>query len=120
MKSFYVSLAVFGLLFAVIIFNSLFVRQTADRLTSLLGALPPCEEASEPFEEATRFWEERRSLIALTAPHKDIEALNTQMLHLKAAIQTKDAHAFERARTLAIDAADYLQALEKFSIDNLL
>ena len=120
MKAFYASLAVFGLLCAVIILNSLFVCQTANQLTDLLEMLPACEEATEAFKQAERFWEERRALVALTAPHKDVEALNIQLLQIRAAIQTKDAHAFERARTLAIDAADYLQALEKFSIDNLL
>ncbi|MBE6595239.1 MAG: DUF4363 family protein [Ruminococcaceae bacterium] len=119
MKSFYIALCAFVLLFAVIACNYVFINQTSDELERRLTALD-VGTAKKDIAELNILWERKRVLMSFSIPNAEIQAFQERLTALQYAVYFRDPAEFERCRALALGAVSDLRRLERFSVENLL
>lgn len=118
MKTFYVSLAVFSLLIALIVCNGIYVRKATEKIEGLLEQALVSDIASLlPIEH---YWQRTKKMLALTAPFEEIRFFDEHLIAMRAAAKAGAYSDFERSRLLAAEVLCRIRGQEEFSLDNLL
>jgi hypothetical protein len=120
MKTFVLSLCVFGTLLLTILFNCLFVDRTMDTLELTLETLPACEEATESVEALTHYWERCHNELSFSISHSEIREMDNCILQMRIAAQSNSSYEYELARALGLEAIHQMRRLERFSWDGIL
>lgn len=120
MKTFYTALCVFSLLCLIIICNVFFIAQTEETLSHMLYTLPCCKEAKESLDTLNTFWQKRRIAASLSVSFDAIKEMDDRLTELYSALQNGEEKEFEKARALALNAAERLSRLERFSLENII
>ncbi len=119
MKTFYVVLAVFAVLLALILGNALYVNQTATALKEQLPALSNAEDATAALTALERYWERRRTVISLSVPTESVWLIDERLTEIRSAVVRQDADDLDVALRLALDAVTRMQSTEGLSVDIL-
>lgn len=122
MKSLIATVLLLSSIITVSLLNLHYVNATVEDLEEMLDRLPAlndpeCIERSREIEE---YWEERKTLIALTVSYPLVDRIGEQAALLASGARTKDLYGFESAKTLFYDALSDLGRAEHPSVKHLL
>ena len=122
MKSVVASLLLFFLMLLAVVGNFYYVNGTADRLLSLIDALPdaPDEASLTAAEELQAFWREHTNSIGFSVGYTVLDRVSEQAVALVTAAEYRDFFGYRNAIALLRDAVGDLRRLERFSWGNLL
>ena len=114
-------LIIFLALCLAMVFNYLYINNTADELAQLTESLSLDDPDCLPrINELEKMWEKSSLIFSLTVSFKDLDYLGENLLALKSSAESRNALEFERYRALLVDAIDGVRRLESFSIINIL
>ena len=121
MKSLIATILLLSFVITVSFLNLHYVNGTVESLEEMLDRLPAlhdpqCMELSQEIKE---YWEERKSLIALTVSYPLVDRIGEQAALLASGARTQDLYGFESAKTLFYDALSDLGRAEHPSIKHL-
>lgn len=118
MKAFIISALLFSLLIALIIGNAIYVHRVSEQIRNKLDVLDQ-SNAEETLSYLEEYWQRHQPYIGLSVSYRELDHLSELLLSLRASSETQNEQDFELYRKIAIDAADELSRLERFSIENL-
>jgi hypothetical protein len=68
----------------------------------------------------TGTWRGKAFLFSLSVPHAELDRIETELVHVASAAETKDDGEFHLAVALLTDALDHIGKLYETSLDNIL
>ena len=120
MKTFYVSLLIFGALLALITWNTIFVNRSMGELEEAILALPDCNEANGPFDRVKERWQALYRPLAFSVSFEDLRNMDAYLFQMKTALKEKDALQYETAREGALNTIHSIRRPEQFSLTSIL
>lgn len=118
MKAFLASTLLFFVLLSLIIGNAVYVHRVSAHIRDELESMNPSNR-EETLAALEAYWQRHRKYVALSVSYRELDHLSELLLSLRACLDANDQEDFELYRKIAIDAADELSRLERFSIENL-
>ena len=118
MKSFLASIAIFGALIGIIIWNSLYVHRVCNTFTTTAEALPPCADGYEAVTSLIRKWEHESTYLELSVSHHSIDKISDCLYEWESAVQVGDEVEYERCRHLFLSTIYQIQRVERVTISN--
>lgn len=118
MRSFWISVALFVLLIAVIIGNAVYVHHVTEEILARLSHLT-AESDEREMAALEAYWEKHRAFVALSISYQELDHLSESLISLRATYDTGNAIDFELYRQICRDASRELARLERFSLENL-
>ena len=115
MKTFIVSICMFCILLALIVWNVIFVNSTMSELERQIASLPSCEEAGDALTRAEALWQDNRTALTLSVSYGEIRDMDVSLAEMRAAVSQGDVLQFETARLTALGAIDDIRRLERIS-----
>ena len=121
MKSFVVTLVIFSLLIAFIIFNYVFVNRYSKCLADMTEALPDigADDCIEKIGALTEGWQKHRCFISFSAGISSLQNIDDLLDSLLVAKETGNGYEFRKAKALLINAFDDLAQFESFSPEDI-
>lgn len=121
MKSFVVTLVIFSLLIAFIIFNYAFVNRYSKCLADMTEALPDigADDCIEKIGALTEEWQKHRCFISFSAGISSLQNIDDLLDSLLVAKETGNGYEFRKAKALLINAFDDLAQFESFSPEDI-
>lgn len=123
MKTFIVSLFIFGILTALVICNAVYIGKTTDRLLALAEELPrdaesferEAESAADKTEALYALWDDRVIRLTFTMGYESINRADGAILDMRVSMKNGNGEDFSVARAVFCDAIRRLHSLESFS-----
>lgn len=127
MKTFIVSLFIFTLIAVLVVWNALYIGNTADALLTLAESLPQDKEAFERGGEETAMlmdslyglWDDRFPRLAFTAGYDNINRADDAVLQMRVCLENDNPEDFCVARAIFCDGIKRLRSLEGFSFHGI-
>ena len=118
MKAFLASILLFFVLLSLIIGNAVYVHRVSAHIRDVLERMDE-SNAEESLSALEAYWQRHRKYVALSVSYRELDHLCELLLSLRATLESENREDFTLYRKIAIDAADELSRLERFSIENL-
>ncbi len=121
MKSFVITLIIFSLLIAFIIFNYVFVNRYSKCLMDMTEALPDigADDCTEKIGALTEEWQKHRCFISFSTGISSLQNIDDLLDLLLIAKETGNSYEFRKAKELLINAFDDLAQFESFSPEDI-
>lgn len=121
MKPFVVTLVIFSLLIAFIIFNYVFVNRYSKCLMDMTEALPDigADDCIEKIGALTEEWQKHRCFISFSTGISSLQNIDDLLDSLLVAKETGNGYEFRKAKALLINAFDDLAQFESFSPEDI-
>ena len=121
MKSFVVTLVIFLLLIAFIIFNYVSVNRYSELLKGMTEALPEigADDCTEKIGTLTEEWQKHRCFISFSTGVSSLQNIDDLLDSLLVAKETGNSYEFRKAKALLINAFDDLAQFESFSPEDI-
>lgn len=118
MKTFFISLAFFLLLLAVVVLNYIYINGICDGLTELADALESelCDERISALEEC---WEKHQTLLCFSVNYEYINNISGRISSIRALFDANDAFVLREVALLKEDIKE-MRKLESLSPQNIL
>ena len=121
MKSFVVTLIIFFVLIAFIIFNYAVVNRYSECLRNMTEALP-ASDAGDCLEKITALsdeWQRHRCFISFSAGISSLQSIDDLLDSLLVACKSGNNYEFEKSKALLINAFEGLAQFESFSPEDI-
>lgn len=120
MKTFFASIALFLILLAIILGNTVYISNTVADLLYRIDTLPPCDKAGMALLELEALWMKHRRRIGLSISSDIIDQMQQHLVQMKTASALADTVTFELNRALAQSALRRIGEAEQITFENLL
>lgn len=105
---------------AAIALNSLYVRNTAENISSALDTLPlDPKEASSAIRATAEYWSRRRTVLDLSIPKPELDAITSLLDELTVSAEEGNDEEFKKAMARLRRAIEDIGKLEGFSTENI-
>jgi len=121
MKSFVVTLIIFSLLIAFIIFNYVSMNRYSERLKDMTETLPDigADDCTEKIGALTEEWQKHRCFISFSTGISSLQNIDDLLDSLLVAKETGNGYEFGKTKALLINAFDDLAQFESFSPEDI-
>ena len=123
MRSFWISLILFGVMLAVLIGSMVIVNRVCDRMMDFLAELPlePGELTVEKVKDFREYWMQRRGWVHPAVNHTELNAVSDLLCSLEVFSDPEEEEAAEYRNMIALlgNAIEELRRLERFSFANI-
>ena len=121
MKSFAVTLVIFFLLIAFVIFNYVVMNRYSECLRNMTDALPSIEsdDYTDKINELTAEWKKHRCFISFSTGISALQSIDDMLDSILIAANTGNVYEFRRIKALLINAFDGIAQFESFSPDDI-
>ena len=118
MKSFIFSIIIFSLLIILVISNSIYIHQVADKMLTISASLSPSN--IEATEELYSIWQNNRLIFTISIHDSEIEKISELTENLKSAATIGDSTEFNKNVVLLSDLLQELKKNEEISFQGII
>lgn len=120
MKTFIISTAIFSALIAIIIFNNIYINNSAEKLEELAGNITTgTGNIEERVAELEAFWNKNKDKMEFTTNHTSINSIGIKIINIRLFADNHDDIQLAREVLLLKEEIREMRRLEKFSIENI-
>ena len=119
MRSFLITLALFGTVCTVIFFNYRYINETSEYITNCVSDEVFNSDPEAVIEDLDNFWQENGPRVGLSVGYKELDRMSDLILDLRTYFELGNYSEVIRVRTLIKETASEISRLEKISIENL-
>lgn len=118
MKSFIFSIIIFFLLVILIIFNSIYIHKTADKMLMIANSLSLSD--AKGTEELYSIWQKNRLFFTVSIHDSEIEKITELTENIKSAATIGDGTEFKKNIVLLSELLDELKRNEEISLQGII
>ena len=115
MRSLKITLVLFSALVLCIVFNSLYIRRCADRISEMAEGIRMGEDVGE-LED---FWSKNEKLFGISISETQLDYISRLIISIKHNQIYKNTSELEKDISLLTDAVEGVQRYERFSLENI-
>lgn len=109
-----------SLMIAAVIFNCIYVKQTAEHIISSLDELPEdLSDSATIIQEIAKYWNGRRKILNISLSKPDLNTISLLFDELTIAAQEEDAEEYKRTMARLKRAIEDIRELEELTIENI-
>ncbi len=116
MKIFFISLGIFAVMSGVIIFNTIYINETTDRLEELAGAVT---EDGNGISELEDFWNRNIKKVEFSVNHTLVNAIGIRIKNIRHFSEVGEENSLEREVILLLEDLKELKRLDEISVNNI-
>ena len=117
MKSYFATLAVFGVLLAGMLTNAAYIDRTTAEMSERIDSLPSFDAPSseQELEEIIALWQQKQRLVCLSTPLESVESVTDCFRDMEHARKNGDGAEYEVARSRASNLIRRIARLERLN-----
>ena len=115
MRTFVIALLCFAVLACIIACNTVYIRKSSEQLSAILGRAAKESDPKPMLDELAALWESERYWIGFSVPFAELCSMDEHLCQMRIALEEGDLTEFRLVCGLALEVAERLGRLERFS-----